>query len=99
MMKGGAAAQFAVCALICAAAAMNAAAQFPGELSPSSMPQAWERFSVLTPAGPAEPSPEIFKKLSRLVYYQHIVAPRENGDGEISKRSSTTSMRQQATNS
>ncbi len=58
----------------------------------------WERFSVLTPAGPEEPAPEVFGKLKRLVYAEHKVARGENNAWQLARAFGTTAMSLQTTN-
>lgn len=67
--------------------------------APQSPPAAdWARFSVLTPAGPAEPSPEAFRKLKRLVYAEHKVLKGEYSAWHLAKIYNTTAMSLQTTN-
>jgi murein DD-endopeptidase MepM/ murein hydrolase activator NlpD len=69
------------------------------QAGPSSIPaQAFERYSVLTPAGPAEPSPELIRSLDRLVWTQHSVIKGEYGAEQIAKKYGTTAMSLQVTN-
>ena len=57
-------------------AAGTLAAAFAASPPGASAPSEWGRFSVLTPAGPDEPSPDVVRRLRRLVYAEH----RPNGD-------------------
>ena len=41
-------------------------------------PEDYNRLSVLTPPGPAEPSPEVFRKVPRLIHARHKVAKGED---------------------
>lgn len=61
-------------------------------------PAEWARYSVLTPAGPAEPAPEVFTKLKGLVYAEHKVAKEEYSAWQLAKRYGTTAMSLQTTN-
>ncbi|MDD5658045.1 MAG: M23 family metallopeptidase, partial [Elusimicrobia bacterium] len=58
----------------------------------------WERFSVLTPAGPEEPSPDTFQKIKRLVWAEHKVQRGEYSAALLAKRYRTTVASLQATN-
>lgn len=78
-------------ALLLAAACAAAA---PGPLSPA----AFERFSVLTPAGPEEPRPEVLARSRRLLYAEHRVAKGEGYVGNTAKAYGTTLSALQATN-
>ncbi len=60
-------------------------------------PAEWARYSVLTPAGPAEPPPEIFRKLKRLVYSEHTVQKGEFSAWHLAKLYGTNAMSLQAT--
>ena len=60
-------------------------------------PDAFRRFSVLTPAGPSEPSPEIFRKLVKLVYAAHRIKRGEYVQ-KLAKDYGTTAESLQATN-
>ncbi|KAF0125049.1 MAG: metalloendopeptidase-like membrane protein [Elusimicrobia bacterium] len=44
---------------------------------PRQDPPDYARFSVLTPAGPAAPEPEVFKALDRVVHARHRIGPSE----------------------
>jgi murein DD-endopeptidase MepM/ murein hydrolase activator NlpD len=57
----------------------------------------WSRFSVLTPAGPEEPKPEVFRKIQRLLWSTHKVVRGEYKD-YLAKLYGTTPMSLQATN-
>ncbi len=57
----------------------------------------WKRFSVLTPAGPDEPPPEIFRTLKRFVYARHTVLAGESVF-KLAKKYGTTKMSIQTTN-
>jgi murein DD-endopeptidase MepM/ murein hydrolase activator NlpD len=61
-------------------------------------PYEWTRFSVLTPAGPDEPSPDLFKKLNRLVWAEHRIARGDNSAQMLAAAYGTTTMSLQATN-
>jgi murein DD-endopeptidase MepM/ murein hydrolase activator NlpD len=55
-----------------------AAAALSGAGVPSVTPLYYSRFSVLTPAGPAEPPPEAFRLIPRLIQARHKVLKGEN---------------------
>ncbi len=57
----------------------------------------WNRFSVLTPSGPEEPSPEFFKKVKKLVYSEHRIAKGEYSAWHLAKKYGTTAMSLQTT--
>lgn len=61
-------------------------------------PYDWSRFSVLTPAGPEEPSPELFAKLKRLVWAEHTIQKGEYSAWHLAQKYNTTAMSLQATN-
>lgn len=56
------------------------------------------RFSVLEPAGPLEPSPDLFGKLKRLIYTEHRVVKGEYSAWHLAKLYNTTAMSLQTTN-
>lgn len=58
----------------------------------------WRRFSVHTPAGPAEPAPEVFRALKALVFAEHLYKHGDGWAGAIAKRYGTTLSGIQATN-
>jgi len=58
----------------------------------------FERFSVLTSAGPDEPPPELFARSRRLLYAEHRVKKGEYWAGAIAKSYGTTLNALQATN-
>ena len=64
-------------------------------LSPAA---AFERFSVLTPAGPDEPRPEVLAGSRRLLYAEHRLAKGEGYAGNVAKAYGTTLTALQATN-
>ena len=87
--------RLAVAGIILSAAVLAfAAAAMP---SPAVSPVDWGRFSVLTPPGPAEPSPEIFRKLVKLVYVAHRVKRGEYVQ-KLARDYGTTVESLQATN-
>ena len=57
----------------------------------------WERYSVLTPAGPEEPRPEVFQKVKRLLWTEHKVGRGEYRES-LAKLYRTTVPSLQATN-
>lgn len=64
-------------------------------LSPAA---AFARYSVLTPAGPDEPRPEVLAKSRRLLYTEHRLAKGEGYAGNVAKAYGTTLTALQATN-
>ncbi|MBI5630916.1 MAG: M23 family metallopeptidase [Elusimicrobia bacterium] len=60
--------------------------------------RAWERYCVLTPAGPEEPDSEMFRKLKRLVYSEHRISRGEGSVGALAALYGTTTMSLQSTN-
>jgi len=58
----------------------------------------WARYSVLTPAGPEEPQPEVFRKVKRLLWAVHKVAKGEYSASYLAKLYGTTVMSLQTTN-
>jgi murein DD-endopeptidase MepM/ murein hydrolase activator NlpD len=62
----------AACGLLLGAAAVSAA------IAPGISPFYYARFSVLTPPGPAEPPPEAFRLIPRLIHARHKVAKGDN---------------------
>lgn len=61
-------------------------------------PGPFERFSVLTPAGPEEPRPEVLAKSRRLLWAEHRIAKGEGYIGNTAKAYGTTLMSLQTTN-
>lgn len=61
-------------------------------------PGAFERFSVLTPSGAAEPRPELLAGVKRLLYAEHRVRPGEGGIESVAKRFGTSKESLQSTN-
>ena len=60
--------------------------------------RAWSRFSVLTPAGPEEPNPDVFRKIKRLLWATHKVGKGEYSTYYVAKLYGTTVASLQATN-
>ncbi|MBI3550168.1 MAG: M23 family metallopeptidase [Elusimicrobia bacterium] len=58
----------------------------------------WARFSVVTPAGPAEPNPEVLRRLNPLVFSTHKIGPKEANIWALAKRYGTTVPSLQVTN-
>lgn len=61
-------------------------------------PHDFARYSVLTPSGPDEPSPELFQRLKRLVYSEHVIQKGEYSAWHLAKLYGTTAMSLQSTN-
>ena len=63
-------------------------------------PAAWEfaRFSVLTPAGPDEPPPEVLARSRRLLYTTHRLRKGESSAARLAKEYGTTVGALQSTN-
>ena len=80
--------------LLLLAAPLRAAVIAPG----SAEATAFQRFSVLTPPGPDEPSPEILAKSRRLMYAEHRVKKGEGWIGNVAKSYGSTLSAFQATN-
>jgi murein DD-endopeptidase MepM/ murein hydrolase activator NlpD len=81
------------------AALITAGGASPAGAGGVSLPPAdWARFSLLTPAGPLEPVPEVFGKLKRLVYAEHRVVKGEYSAWHLAKLYNTTAMSLQTTN-
>ena len=59
---------------------------------------AFQRFSVLTPPGPDEPSPEVLARSRRLLWAEHKVVKGEGYIGTVAKSYGTTLSAIQATN-
>lgn len=59
---------------------------------------AFERFSVLTPAGPERPRPEVLAKSRRLLWAEHRIQKGEGYIGNVAKAYGTTLMSVQTTN-
>ena len=59
---------------------------------------AFQRFSVLTPAGPDEATPEVMAKSRRLLYAEHRVQKGEGWVGNLAKSYGATLAALQATN-
>ncbi len=78
--------------LLLAALAVAAPAQTPAASS------AFQRFSVLTPAGPDEPRPEVLATSRRVLYAEHRVGKGEGYAGNIAKAYGTTLTALQSTN-
>ena len=76
--------------VLCAALAAGASAAPPA--------LDWTRFSVLTPAGRAEPDLALLRGLSPLVYAPHTFARGEGSAGAVAKACGTTMESLQATN-
>jgi murein DD-endopeptidase MepM/ murein hydrolase activator NlpD len=76
------------------AAAVSAA---PG-LMPPAQRAAFERFSVLTPAGPDEPPPEVLARSRRVLWADHRVAKGEGSMSGTAKSYGSTLMALQTTN-
>lgn len=71
----------------------------PAPATPAAEPPAdFVRYSVLTPAGPDEPDPALFKKLHRLVWAVHAVTRKDANVGVLAKEYGTTTMSLQSTN-
>ena len=83
----------AVLALLLAVASGRAAV-----ISSGPQAAAFQRFSVLTPSGPDEASPEVMAKSRRLLYAEHRVQKGEGWVGNIAKSYGTTLTALQATN-
>ncbi|MBI3552235.1 MAG: M23 family metallopeptidase [Elusimicrobia bacterium] len=66
--------------------------------SPAVAPYDWSRYSVMTPAGPDEPSPEVFRTLHRVVWTEHKIVRGEQSAFTIAKKYGTTTASLQATN-
>ncbi|MBI4372075.1 MAG: M23 family metallopeptidase [Elusimicrobia bacterium] len=60
--------------------------------------QEFERFSVLTAPGPAEPPPALLAKSRRLLYAEHRVQSADPGAAALAKRYGTTLAALQSTN-
>src|SRR5579863_8676360 len=58
----------------------------------------WARYSVLTPAGPAEPSSDVLKRLHPLVWVEHKIQPNEWNIWKLAKNYGTSVPALQATN-
>ena len=70
-------------------------------MAPAAGPEAsayFQRFSVLTPAGPDEPSPALFKELHRLIWTVHKVTKGDDSLSVLAKEYGTTPMSLQSTN-
>ncbi|MHB2025466.1 MAG: M23 family metallopeptidase [Elusimicrobiota bacterium] len=80
-----AAASFVVWAASAAGVGMPSAAQ-------------WERYSVLFPAGPSEPSARIFPRIHRLIFARHRVRRGEANAAVLARKFGTTTMSLEATN-
>jgi len=61
-------------------------------------PAQWDRYSVLTPAGPEEPDAAVFRQINGLIYSSHRVTKREGSSGVIAQEYGTTVMSLQTTN-
>lgn len=74
-------------------AALPALAQTAPALDP-----AFARYSVLTEAGPPEPSAEVVRSLKRLTWSNHVIAKGEWGVNQVAKNFGTDVMSLQTTN-
>ncbi len=72
------------------------AAAAPGRAAVSA--QEWARYSVITPAGPAEPSPALFHQLKRLVWTVHKVTRKDASAAALAREYGTTVSCLQTTN-
>jgi murein DD-endopeptidase MepM/ murein hydrolase activator NlpD len=79
------------------AAAAGAATADIAALSPGS-PFYFDRYSVMTPAGPDEPAPDVIRRINRLVWAQHVITRTDSSVGRIAQEYGTTAMSLQATN-
>jgi murein DD-endopeptidase MepM/ murein hydrolase activator NlpD len=79
-------------AFSCALAAVTAASM------PAVAPYDWARYSVLTPAGPEEPSADVMRTLHRLAWTVHKVGKGEANAFTLAKKYGTTTGSLQATN-
>ena len=74
----------------------------PAHAAPPAAPppsaQDFARFSVLTPAGPDEPPPEVLRQAQRLLWTVHKVNRGESSPAALAKLYGTTAMSLQATN-
>jgi murein DD-endopeptidase MepM/ murein hydrolase activator NlpD len=70
------------------------AAAAAGGLSPYD----FTRYSVLTPAGPAQPEAAVVRKISRLIWAEHVIVKGENSAYQLAQDFGTTPMSLQATN-
>ncbi len=66
--------------------------------SPAVAPYDWSRYSVLTPAGPEEPEPEVLRRLHRLAWAEHRLSRGEQTASALAKKYGTTAASLQATN-
>lgn len=64
----------------------------------AAQPPDWTRYSVMTPAGPDETPPEVFRKVSRLVYGEHKILKGEYSAWHLAKIYGTTATSLQTTN-
>lgn len=67
-------------------------------LAATPSPYEWSRFSVLTPAGPDEPSPDVLRRLKRLVWTDHRITKGDQHVQALATAYGTTTMSLQATN-
>jgi murein DD-endopeptidase MepM/ murein hydrolase activator NlpD len=70
----------------------------PAAAQPRPARAAFERFSVLTPAGPEQPRPEVLARSRRLLWAEHRIAKGEGYIGNVAKSYGTTLMSLQTTN-
>jgi murein DD-endopeptidase MepM/ murein hydrolase activator NlpD len=70
----------------------------PASAQPAAARAAFERFSVLTPAGPEQPRPEVLAKSRRLLWAEHRIQKGEGYIGNVAKNYGTTLMSVQTTN-
>jgi hypothetical protein len=70
----------------------------PASAQPAAARAAFERFSVLTPAGPEQPRPEVLAKSRRLLWTEHRIQKGEGYIGNVVKAYGTTLMSVQTTN-
>jgi murein DD-endopeptidase MepM/ murein hydrolase activator NlpD len=61
-------------------------------------PAQWARYSVLSPAGPAEPPESIFPEIHRLIFARHQVERGESNVAILARRFGTTPMGLESTN-
>ncbi|MBI5239202.1 MAG: M23 family metallopeptidase [Elusimicrobia bacterium] len=65
---------------------------------PADSLRSWARFSVLTPAGPEAPKPEVLRQVNRLLWATHKVVKGEYSAAQIARLYGTTLMSLQSTN-
>lgn len=81
-----------------AAAACAVAVGVSFAAGPGAQPYDWARYSVLTPAGPDEPSAEVLRLLHRLAWTEHRITKGEGSAFVLAKKYGTTTGSLQATN-